>query len=292
MTTDLVDDSTLDVAMRVDVRLQQMHPALSRASVQKLIKSGQVSVNGVVAAKASQSVNADDILVLNQSSLSLQIPKIELEVLYEDENCVVINKPLGVLTHSKGAFNPEGTVASWLKTRKNYDFDEDGDRSGIVHRLDRATSGVMICAKNKQALGHLQNQFQTRRAKKTYMARVAGRLKQPRAKIDLPLERNPKQPQRFRVGINGKSALTEYELKKEFPKDSLVELRPTTGRTHQLRVHMNYVGNSIIGDIFYDGPKASRLYLHAASLDITILSSERKTFVAELPKDFLQESIS
>src|SRR5690606_15653822 len=139
---------------------------------------------------------------------------IDIPVIYEDDDCVVICKPLGILTHSKGMYNPEATVATWLSKRPQFNLvnDEVNMRSGIVHRLDRATSGVMICAKNQEALTHLQKQFQHRKAKKTYTARITGGISPERALIDLPIERNPKMPQRFRVGQNGKSSQTMYEV--------------------------------------------------------------------------------
>jgi 23S rRNA pseudouridine1911/1915/1917 synthase len=276
---------------RLDVYLQHVYTSLSRASIQKLIKHGQVKVNSLVATKTGQIIDDEDQIEVDQSLMNQEVAEVNIPVIYEDDDCVVINKPLGVLSHSKGAFNPEGTVATWLKSRNSYEFETDSERNGIVHRLDRATSGVMICAKNAKALGHLQKQFQTRKAKKTYIARVSGHLKHKHAKIDMPIERNPKEPQRFRVGINGKSALTEYEVIKEFTNDSLIELRPTTGRTHQLRVHMKHLGNPIIGDKFYGGSTASRLYLHAYKLEITLPNSKRVTFEAPIPSEFQEEKL-
>jgi 23S rRNA pseudouridine1911/1915/1917 synthase len=214
--------------------------------------------------------------------------------LYEDDDCVVINKPVGALTHSKGAFNPEATVASWLRKRiasGAWEATTDGAgnaRAGIVHRLDRATSGVMICAKTPEALSKLQKQFSLRKAKKQYVAVVQGHLAEKHAVIDMPIERNPKKPQTFRVGINGKSAITEYEIQKESEHYSIVELAPQTGRTHQLRVHLNQLGHPILGDELYGGKPAERMFLHAHSLEITIPSSERMTFTAPVPPAFKQ----
>ena len=249
-------------------------------------------LNKKIVTKSSISVKKEDSVSLDHK-ITVQITVVppKLKVIYEDNDCVVIEKPVGVLTHSKGAYNAEGTVASWLVTREGFDFVDASDRSGIVHRLDRATSGVMICAKNKRALGHLQKQFQTRKAKKTYRSRVDGHLKHPRAILDLPIERNPKTPQKFRVGQNGKSAVTEYKVIKQLGKYDYIELYPTTGRTHQLRVHMKYLGHPVVGDTFYDGPKAGRLYLHAYSLEITLPTSERQTFVSKVPLAFTKEVI-
>lgn len=281
--------------MRLDAYLQVQYPAISRAQLQRLIKSGVVYVNGTAQSKAGFVVKQDDYVVVDYDLEGpIVYESIELPVLYEDKNCVVINKPLGILTHSKGAFNPEPTVATWLVERPDFDLSNDDSniRSGIVHRLDRATSGVMICAKNQVALRHLQKQFQDRKAKKTYVARVAGIVEPPEALIDLPIERNPKQPQRFRVGQNGKSAQTAYTTLRTVAKDTLLELKPVTGRTHQLRVHLNYLQHPIVGDAFYEGRTASRLFLHAQSLEITLPSKIRQTFTAPLPPEFLQERTS
>jgi 23S rRNA pseudouridine1911/1915/1917 synthase len=161
-----------------------------------------------------------------------------------------------------------------------------GNRAGIVHRLDRATSGVMICAKTETALKQLQKQFSERKTKKTYIAIIAGRLANPEAIIDMPIERNPKQPQTFRVGRQGKPAITQYKTLKVSDNYSLVELKPTTGRTHQLRVHLKHLGHPIVGDNLYGGMPADRLYLHALSLEITLPNRQRVTLKAPLPNAF------
>lgn len=276
--------------MRLDARLQLQFPSYSRSLIQKMIKNGHVTVNGEVETKSRVNVNDTHRIELDNSKLTADLPDLDLTVIYEDDDCVVVDKPLGILTHSKGAYNPEATVASWLKTRSNFEFPADAERGGIVHRLDRGTSGVIICAKNKAALGKLQKQFQLRKAKKTYIARVAGIPDPAHAQLDLPLERNPKNPQTFKVGPNGKDAQTEYKVIKELDNDqALVELKPRTGRTHQLRVHMAYLKHPIIGDVMYSGPEAKRMYLHAAALEITLPSSERMTFESKMPKDFEEE---
>ncbi len=280
-------------AERLDHRVVDMLPNLSRAFVGKLIEQGRVTVNGLMVEKAGYKLRpSDDVEVQYDETLEAVIPDITLPILYEDDDCVVINKPVGVLTHSKGAFNPEATVASWLRKRiasGAWESTTDGAgnaRAGIVHRLDRATSGVMICAKTPAALSHLQKQFSQRKAKKTYIAVASGHLAEAHAVIDMPVERNPKKPQTFRVGINGKHATTEYQVQKESPHYSLLQLTPKTGRTHQLRVHLNHLGHPILGDTLYGGKPADRMFLHAQNLEITIPSSERLTFTAPLPAVF------
>lgn len=276
-------------AQRLDTYLQLKYPAYSRSTIQKLIKLGNVTINGEVEKHPSKQLSGDEPVEISFDSLQIEIEEIEFDILYEDDNCVVIIKPVGILTHSKGVFNPEPTVASWLTKRQGYSFSSESDRAGIVHRLDRATSGVIICAKNKSTLGMLQKQFQLRKAKKTYMARVKGLPEPEHAILDLPIERNPKKPQTFRVASNGKEAQTEYEVIKKFDGNSLVALRPRSGRTHQLRVHMQYIKHPIYGDLLYSGSKADRLYLHAESLEITIPRGERKVFAAETPKTFYKD---
>jgi 23S rRNA pseudouridine1911/1915/1917 synthase len=271
-------------AERLDQRVVSQFPELSRMYATKLVNDGKVSVNGVVITKGGHKLWEADTVVVDFDPAELAaIPEIELPVLYEDDDCVVINKPLGLLTHSKGAFNPEATVATWLRSRLK---GMDGDRGGIVHRLDRATSGVMICAKTPEALNALQKQFSQRKTKKTYVAIIKGQLKDPQAVIDMPIERNPKKPQTFRVGSGGKSATTAYTVLKTTEHYSLVELKPFTGRTHQLRVHLEELGHPIVGDVLYDGPIADRLFLHAKELEITIPSRERKVFETPVPASF------
>ena len=255
----------------------------SRAFAAKLIDRGDVTVNGEKQ-RSSYRVRVSDNIVINYDPDEVHdIPDIDLPVIYEDDDCVIISKPLGLLSHSKGAFNPEATVATWLSSRLK---DMEGDRAGIVHRLDRATSGVMICAKTPEALSWLQKQFSQRKVKKTYLAIVKGEFKEPEAVIDMPIIRNPKKPQTFRVGSNGKSALTAYKVLDFNGKYSLVELKPTTGRTHQLRVHLVHIGHPIVGDTFYGGKVAERLYLHAHQLELTLPSRSRETFTVEPPKEF------
>ncbi len=272
-------------AERLDQYVIRQMPSLSRSYATKLINQGSVVVNGEPQLKAGHKVRATDKVTIDyDEDKELTIEDIELPVLYEDDDCVVIDKPLGVLTHSKGPFNPEPTAESWLRSRLKAKA-MDGERAGIVHRLDRATSGVMILAKTPSALSWLQKQFSQRKVKKTYVAVVEGTLKDPEAIIDMPIERNPKHPQTFRVGSNGKSAVTAYRVVKANDRFSLVELRPTTGRTHQLRVHLAHLNHPIVGDTFYGGSAADRLFLHALSLEVTLPNKERRTFeVAMLPE--------
>lgn len=278
--------ANLDIsrAQRLDQRVVEQIPTLTRSYASKLIDEGKVRVNGEVITKGGYKMReGDTVAVDHDEELFKQIPEIDLKILYEDDDCVVIEKPLGLLTHSKGAFNPEPTVATWLRGRLR---SMEGERAGIVHRLDRATSGVMICAKTPEAHSWLQKQFAQRRVKKNYSAVVFGHLREPEAIIDMPLERNPKKPQTFRVGANGKPALTRYAVALEGKIYSLVELKPETGRTHQLRVHLAQLGHPIVGDTLYNGKEADRLYLHAHTLEITLPNRKREVFTSSVPQSF------
>lgn len=270
--------------MRLDQYVVQERPRLSRAFAVKLIDEGAVRVNGKPE-KPGYKVRVSDEIEIDFDEASLDIiPEIELPILYEDDDVIVINKPTGVISHARGRYWDEASVASFVRQRV---ADMEGDRAGIVHRLDRATSGVMICAKNQAALSMLQKQFSQRKTKKTYTAIVQGTMKLPSALIDMPIERNPKAPSTFRVGANGKSAQTYYETLKTTKKYSLLELKPETGRTHQLRVHLEKQGHPIVGDPLYKGEAAPRLFLHAHKLEITIpKDSERKVFEAPIPPEF------
>lgn len=268
---------------RLDVFVAAHMPQLSRAFIQKLCDDDRVAVNGQ-AEKSGYKLREGQIVTVDYDESEFRVEDIDLPVLYEDENCIVINKPAGVLTHALGKHGNEASVASFLRSKV---VGLDGDRAGIVHRLDRATSGVIIGAKNQASLSQLQKQFSQRKTKKTYVALVEGRPNPEEAVIDMPIERNPKAPATFRVGPNGKPSKTHYKVLATSDKYSLVELTPETGRTHQLRVHLAKLGHPIVGDPLYGhGSYGDRLYLHALSLEITIPGGERKTFTAPLPEEF------
>ncbi len=267
---------------RLDLTLSERFPELSRSTWQKHVKAGHVSVNGEVITTPKY-----DVIVTDNISVALpdatDFSDNTLPILYIDDNVIVINKPIGVLSHSKGALNDEFTVAGFFARYSTYNIDTN--RAGIVHRLDRDTSGVMIGARNSETATMLQKQFADRKTKKTYYAIVDGEPKVAKAQLDLPIGRNPSAPSTFKVDAKGKPALTTYEVLATNGLKSLVRLSPRTGRTHQLRVHMKYIGTPVSGDKVY-GKIADRLYLHAASLEITIPVSERKTFTAPIPAEF------
>jgi 23S rRNA pseudouridine1911/1915/1917 synthase len=272
-----------DIDKRLDVYVHEKLPELSRSFVEKLIEQGRVLVNGEREKPGHRLKLGDRVLVEFDTSELTHIPAMQLPILYEDEDCLVIDKPVGVLTHSKGAFNPEATVATFIAPKLEK---LEGERAGIVHRLDRATSGVIICAKNPEALKHLQKQFSQRRTKKQYLAIVEGPIEPAEAIIDMPIARNPHKPKTFHVSSSGKHAKTHYKVLKYKNGLSLVELKPETGRTHQLRVHLSHLRHPIIGDELYAGKQNSRLMLHAHKLELTLPNKQRREFVAKIPQEF------
>lgn len=276
-----------DVGSRLDVFLARKYPQFSRASLDPLFDSGLVFRNKKPA-KQGDRLRASDAIGLDEKLLFKKPDVIKLPVLYEDDDVVVVDKPAGVLTHSKGALNLEATVASFVKD-KIVDKNLSGNRAGIVHRLDRATSGLIIAAKTEAAQKYLQRQFSNRKVTKVYQAIVIGWPKPTEALIDAPIERDPKRPQTFRVGQGGKSAQTRYRSLEHFEKDdkkyALLELSPITGRTHQLRVHLAYIGSPVLGDNLY-GKGGGELYLHAHSLKLHLPSGQQKKFTSALPDKF------
>lgn len=279
---------------RLDKQLVEKYPNYNRNTLQSFIKAGYVSVNDKIAAKPNTLVEADAKIKLNlpdaltdTEKKQSAIAKMRPETLFEDDNVLVLNKPSGLLSMAKGEYTAEPTLE---------------DYGLLVHRLDRDTSGVVILGKNESTQTMLRKQFQDRKAHKTYYAIVEGRPKLDEAMIDLPLARNIKHPTTFVVDANGKPAQTYYKVIKTAEAKNpetgqveiltLLELRPTTGRTHQLRVHLNYLGTPILGDRVYGNSPANtklRLFLHASELGITIPgqpTNQRVTFKAPLPREF------
>jgi 23S rRNA pseudouridine1911/1915/1917 synthase len=273
-----------DARKRIDVLVTEKISKLNRSMVKKLIDDSIITLNNQTI-KPGYRVSSGDIISINiDIDQHFTVPSIELPIIYEDINCIVINKPPGVLTHSKGAFNPEPTVASFIS--KMISSDMSSERAGIVHRLDRATSGVIICAKNIQTQDWLQKQFSMRKTTKIYYAVVTGELQQLQATIEMPIERDKNKPKQFKVGTNGKPAKTNYKVLKSNGIYSLLELTPITGRTHQLRVHLNQIGHPIVGDKVYGGQDFKRMLLHAYKLSLYLPGNKFAEFSAPLPNVF------
>lgn len=268
---------------RLDHILMGIYKSYNRSTLQKFIENGFVKVDGEVVVKSNTKF-PDGV------KIDLTVPEeqknadVEPRVIYEDENVLVVDKPAGLLSEAKGEYCPERTLA---------------DFGLVVHRLDRDTSGVMILAKNEEVQKFLKKQFQDRKVHKTYYAVVEGEPKLAEARIDLPLLRNKKRPTTFLVDANGKESETFYKVLQCNTVCALVELKPTSGRTHQLRVHMQYIGHPILGDPVYGEPESvarvekilgreleQRLYLHAKELEITLPGGKRVTFEAEVPESF------
>jgi 23S rRNA pseudouridine1911/1915/1917 synthase len=228
-----------DQGKRADVFLASKFPSFTRSSLEKLFDKNMVRLRGNQL-KPSYRIKPSDKVEVNDIQLRTEVTPIELPIVFEDDNVIVINKPEGILTHSKGAINDEATVASFIKPMLSPDM-PDTNRAGIVHRLDRATSGVLITAKNSDTQSFLQKQFSSRKVKKHYVAILDGVPEEKEALIDVPIGRDPKKPQTFRASSAGKPARTYYKVVKVFKRDgkdySLVEFAPETGRTHQIRIH-------------------------------------------------------
>lgn len=287
-----VDEENSNI--RLDVFLTQSLPELpSRTFVQKVIEDGKVSVNGQLE-KARYKVSVGDVVSIEYSDemlpdKELKPEKIKLDIFYEDEALVVINKPVGMTVHPASG-NHTGTLANALL----YHFKELSDlnpgRPGIVHRLDKETSGLIVVAKTNQAHARLGRQFERHTVRKQYLAIVQGIVKFDQGKIEVPLKRHTKYHDMRQVAAEGegKEALTFYEVLKRGDKKTLVGLYPQTGRTHQLRVHMKHLGHPILGDDRY-GHKESfpRLALHAQAIGFEHpLSRQWVEFSSRPPKEF------
>jgi len=284
---------------RADIFLATKYPRFARSALSGLFGLGYVTSNGSPL-KPGNKVRQGQVVEVFDQILYSEPKTVKLPVVYEDEDVIVLNKPAGVLTHSKGALNEEATVASFIKPK--IDPAMGGNRAGIVHRLDRATSGLIITAKNPRAMAWLQKQFSNRKTSKTYQAIVEGVPTPGAAIIDAPIERNPKKPQTFRVASGGKAAQTKYKVLKTHSLNkeildllsisnganksySLIELQPVTGRTHQLRVHLKYIGHPIVGDSLY-GHGADHMLLHAHKLKLSLPSGSQHSFSAPPPAYF------
>lgn len=257
---------------RLDHLLVKQYPDYNRSTLQSFIKKGFVTVNSRIVKKPNTQIDLADTLKLHLPEQ--KIKQFQPKTIYEDDNVLVLDKPNGLLSMKKGEYSDEITL-------ENFGL--------LVHRLDRDTSGVVILAKNDETQYLLRKQFQDRKAKKTYYAIVEGRPKLDEAMIDLPIMRNLKHPTTFVVEAGGKPSKTYYKVLKTNDYYSLLELKPTTGRTHQLRVHLKYLGIPILGDRVYGSAPSDtdlRLYLHASELEITIPTSDRRVFASPLPVEF------
>lgn len=223
----------------------------------------------------------------------------EPKVIHEERDYLIVNKPSGWITNNAATTGNTPVLQTWIEDNLKFEIsDNENLRNGIVHRLDKETSGLLIIAKNEKAFRGLQGMFKERMVQKTYIALVHGKLQSQRGSVNAPTGRLPWNRERFGVFPGGKNALTDYQVSDYFKKDNifytLVEVYPKTGRTHQIRVHMKYLGHPIVSDSFYAGRKTSRndrkwcprLFLHAQSISFPKLAGSRIVYyTSELPKD-------
>ncbi len=263
---------------RLDHFLTAYLQDLSRSRVEKLIQNGRVKVNGAVETKKSREIFAGDLVAVEQEieETAAYTPSQRLKKLFEDEWLLVIDKPAGLVVHP-GAGEKRETVLDIFR----HEYPAIGamagsERPGIVHRLDKDTSGVLILAKSEEAVRRMQELFQEREMSKTYLALVSGHLRFRNGTIDRPLARSLRHRARFEVAgedrEDRRDAVTDFSVVREFEKFSFVRLMPRTGRTHQLRVHLAHFGNPVLGDILYGksrGRDFPRLALHAFRIEFT-----------------------
>jgi len=223
----------------------------------------------------------------------------EPEIIYQDKDLLVLSKPAGMVVNRSQTTKGRLTLEDWLEQKK---YGEGVDRQGIIHRLDKETSGLLLVAKNQPSLARWQRRFKLRQVKKTYLALVHGLVKPEQGKIEAPITRNPFNRRRFGVFVGGRSSLTRYNKLDQMITDkgeelSLLEVKPKTGRTHQIRVHLKHIGYPVVADELYAGRKTSRndrlwcarMFLHAWSLEvIDELNKEKVRFEVPLAADLKQ----
>ncbi len=275
---------------RLDKYVTDKLSELSRTQVQKLIEAGYVTVNGRIA-RAGLKLDAGDnisVIIPPPPPSPLSPESIPLTILYEDNDVLVIDKPAGLTTHPSPG-HPGGTLVNAILAHYPQLADMGGSlRPGIVHRLDRDTSGLIVVAKNSAAQMNLVSQFKARIVRKTYLVLVKGRLTPERGAIEAPIGRSPSDRKRMAVTSGGREARTTYKVVKYLGDYTLLEVKPETGRTHQIRVHLAAIGYPVVGDAVY-GVKSdflSRQFLHAYRLGFKLPSTgEYVEFTADLPPD-------
>jgi 23S rRNA pseudouridine1911/1915/1917 synthase len=302
-----------DAGNRLDIILAKLIPHLTRSNLKKIIELKQVKINNIVEKSPSKKLKTNDaieIILTAVDEIKILPAKIKLDIVYEDKDILIVNKPAGMVVHP-GAGNYKKTLVNALIYKyKNKLSDVNGiTRPGIVHRIDKETSGLLVVAKNNKAHSNLGKQFSDHTIQRAYLALTWGVLRPLHGKIETLIGRSRKNRQLMSVTeITGKKSITNYKTLKVFnikdiPKISFVECKLETGRTHQIRVHMAYKGNPLLGDQQY-GKKnlkfkkineefedklnvLSRQALHAKTLAfIHPLSEELISFESKLPKDF------
>lgn len=259
---------------RIDAFVSENIDDMSRTMAQKLIDDGKVLVNSK-RVKSSYKVETNDIVeveIPKPTETTIKAQDIPVPIIYEDDDIIVVNKPKGMVVHPANG-NPDGTLVNAILSMCKGSLSGIGGevRPGIVHRLDKDTSGLIIIAKNDKAHINMSKQIQDRLVTKKYIALVRGVLPEDEATIDMPIARSLKDRKKMDVNKNGKNAITHFKVLKRYNKYTLIEVKIDTGRTHQIRVHMSHIGYPIIGDGVYSNGKnefgVEGQMLHAKSLD-------------------------
>jgi len=284
-----------DQNIRLDRFLVQSLERFSRSYIQKVISGGGVSLDGLPIYKKSETIPPGgevEIVIPPSKETTLEPENIPLEIIFENQDLIVVNKPAGMVVHP-ALGHPTGTlvqaVLGYLPEIKGVGGVK---RPGLVHRLDQDTSGVILVAKNDPAHQFLQEQFRSRQVDKVYLALVDGRPPTPQGRVEVAIGRDPKFRQRMAPVLDreGKEAISEYYTLEEFPNHTLLRISILTGRTHQIRIHLGFLGCPVVGDTVY-GRKTptlltDRQFLHAYQLSIRIPGeSEKRTFQAPLASD-------
>lgn len=283
-----------DKGKRLDIYIAENFNELSRTMIKKLIESNNVLVNDK-SEKVSYKVQANDnisIDVPEAKETKLKAQEIPLDIIYEDSDIIVVNKPKGMVVHPANG-NPDGTlVNAILSICKNSLSGIGGElRPGIVHRLDKDTSGLIIVAKNDKAHINMSEQIKERNVKKTYIALVRGNVPEEEATINMPIGRSTKDRKKMAVTKNGKQAITHFKVLKRYSKYTLLEIKIETGRTHQIRVHMAEIGYPVVGDAVYSNGKnefgIEGQMLHAYKLEFMHpITNKHMELTAPLPQYF------
>ncbi|MDP3385614.1 MAG: RluA family pseudouridine synthase [Eubacteriales bacterium] len=286
----MVDDD----GVRLDLFLSDYYENMSRTYLQKLIKEECIHVNGTIKKKNYILQNGDkiEINLPKPQLLKVEPEDIDIEIVYEDEHLAVVNKPRGMVVHPAPG-NYSGTMVNALLNRLDTLSNINGViRPGIVHRLDKDTTGLLVVAKNNMAHQSLSTQIKEYKAERFYMALVHGHVKDNQGVIDLPIGRDEKDRKKMAVTEkNAKRAITNYVVINHYPKYTLLKLQLETGRTHQIRVHMSYLGYPIVGDMLY-GRKENQFNFHGQLLHakrLTFIHPFKKVkmdFDSDLPADF------
>lgn len=284
-----------DINLRLDRFVSAGIPDLSRTYLQSLVEEGLVLVDGVPRRAAFKMTPGQVVTVSlpETGSVDLVPEHIPLNILFEDSDILVINKPAGMVVHPAPG-HPRGTLVNAVLFHAPEIHIGGTSRPGIVHRLDKDTSGVMIVAKTDRAHNSLVQQWQDRTVDKTYVALVAGQVREEEASIDAPIGRDISNRMRMAAVRTGREARTSFSVVERFDETTLLDVSIETGRTHQIRVHLAVIGFPVVGDTLYGSPKSARAasrigvkrqFLHARELGVEMIDGRRQTFVAPIATD-------